>query len=193
MALIWLATIPVARFLIFFNDWFFMNEIIKNRDAVFKGLPNSATESEKIKSAKARHWIERNTTEIKRRVEKAGIEDSIKSYMEPKGYGFVGQTQISILDNLLFPNSEIQAEAGGIIRTAKGYYSNQACRSLSPIYWIEVVFYLPKQIVIASGLSITSKAIQAIINIIQIIYWAAIIFAIIFKPELVKTIADLKP
>lgn len=155
--IILLLAIPLARFLIYINDWHFFKTLMRKQLEYLGGLADDATEEKKKKSARAGDWIMSNLTELKRRVEKAGIQNPVKTFMEPKGYGYVGQTQLSILDNILYPNSDVQHSAQHIVRSAKGYYLNQALRSLSPIYWIEVIFFLPKKIVSASGLVITSK------------------------------------
>ena len=188
-----LLLIPVSRFLININDWYFFKALIKKQWVYHHGFSAEASEEDKKASSDASNWVVANMTEIKRRVAKAGIHNPVKSYMEPKGYGFVGQQQLAVLDNMLYMNSEIQGQARRTVDTAKGYYLNQALNSLSPLYWLEVIFFLPKQIAAASGLALSSKGAETVLNILQIIYWLVIGWALIFKPELVKQILDLKP
>ena len=64
---------------------------------------------------------------------------------------------------------------------AKGYYVAQSKLSLSPLYWIELIVFLPREIIKASGFKTTTKHLDVITKIIQIFYWLISIGYILYK------------
>ncbi|MPS33657.1 MULTISPECIES: hypothetical protein [unclassified Salinivibrio] len=92
--LIFLLLIPVVRGLIFFFDWRYLAKVCDKHNLYLQGVGDSATEEAKDASGKASEWITEHTTEIKRRVEKSGIQNPVHSFMDAKGYGYVGQARI---------------------------------------------------------------------------------------------------
>ena len=185
---LFLLCIPIIRALIAFNDWYFINTVCKKHDTYLKGQGKNKEQSKIDNANKASDWITANMTEIKRRIKKSGINEPVYSYMDPKGYGYVGQQSMSAIDNLLFLNQEIQNSAVTTLKRVKGYYSNQAKRSLSPLYWLEILLFLPKAMVNASGLDMTSKFADTSLKIVQLIYWLIVMGVIISKPELITAL-----
>ncbi|RKX91309.1 MAG: hypothetical protein DRP84_11805 [Spirochaetes bacterium] len=173
--------IPILRFLLNLNNFLYLRTVLHQHDKFLAGKVKNASEKEKRVSQKAARWIQANQTEIKRRVLNAGVEEQIKSFMEPIGLGY-GQTKnISTLDNLLFMNKEIIASARQTISIAKGHYWTQTWLSLSPLFWIEMVIFLPREILKMAGLESPSKIFQIIVKILQLIYWIISIVYIILK------------
>ena len=167
--------IPLILSLINLNHWYFFRTVIANHNAFIKGLSDNSTEEEKKASGEASNWLTSNLTEIKRRIIRSGVNIPVKSVMEPAGYGFVGQGSMNVIDNMLFKNTEVLQQARYTLDLAKGYYLSQAKLCLSPLYWAEVVIYLPRELVKASGIEVTSKLAELILKIVQIIYWIVLI------------------
>lgn len=155
-----------------------------------QGVGESATEDAKNTSDKASEWITEHTTEIKRRVKKSGIQNPVHSYMDAKGYGYVGQENISTLDNLLYLNQQIQSSAVTVLKRARGHFRNEAVKSINPLFWLETLFFLPKAIVSASGIDASSKLADTGLKVTQIIYWLIILGAIITNPDLLKVLIE---
>lgn len=189
-ALIFILLIPVGRALIFFCDWRYLVKVCTQHDLYLKGAFDSPTLEAKKLSNKAANWITENSTEIKRRVEKSGIDNPTHSFMEPKGYGYVGQERMTTLDNLLYLNNNIQRSAVEVLKRSRGHFKNEALRSISPVFWLEVLFFLPKAIVSASGVDTSSKLADIGLKITQIAYWVIIITAVILNPDLIKTLIE---
>ena len=187
---IFLLLIPVIRGLIFFFDWRYLVEVCDKHNLYLKGVGESATDEAKEASGKASDWITEHATEIKRRVEKSGIQNPVHSYMDAKGYGYVGQEQISTLDNLLYLNETIQNSAVMILKKARGHFRNEAIKSLNPLFWLETLFFLPKAIVSASGIDASSKLADTGLKVTQIIYWLVILGAVIANPDLLKVLIE---
>ncbi|MAO39375.1 MAG: hypothetical protein CMK70_03865 [Pseudohongiella sp.] len=182
---LYLLLIPLVRFLININGWFYLRTVLeKHRVYLYGAIQSNPSPADKNSSDNAARWITANMTEIKSKVSKAGLQPSVKSFMEPIGYGHVQQQQLNVLDNLLFLNKEIVAEACRCIEMAKGHYYVQAMSSLSPVYWAEIIFYLPRYLISASGIDTTSKVVDVFSKVSQIFYWLVIVVIILFKPEL---------
>ena len=128
-------------------------------------------------------WITDHQLEIKKRVLNSGVGDQIKSFMDPAGYGFVQQKGISALDNLLFMNKDIMEASRELLERAKGHYKIQAWLSLSPLFWIEFIVLIPREIVKLTGFDSEKKVTKSILNIAQLLYW---IVTIIYTIKLIK-------
>lgn len=170
-------TIPLLLSLVNINHWFYFRTVIKKYAEYIEGIFDKSTEKEQEKSIEAAEWLTGNLTEIKRRIEKAGIKIPTKNYMGRAGYGYVNKHQLNIIDNMLFKDSEILQQARHILETSKGYYLSQSKLSLNPLYWIEVIIYLPRWLMKESGIEVTSKMTGLVLNILQIIYWLILIAA----------------
>ena len=170
--LLTLLAIPTLRFVINFNHSLYLRDVLRRHLVWIGGVKQGASEVEKKRGERAARWINANQTEIKRRVQSAGIENPAESYMEPLGLGYGQRQTITALDNLLFMNVKLQQQARQAISLAEGHYRTQALLSLSPLFWVEFVLFLPRELAKALGLEATSKISTVVLNLIQIIYWA---------------------
>jgi hypothetical protein len=180
--------LPVLYALIAFNDWYFIRQVMNKHRLYLRGQGNSSSQTEKDESAKCAGWITSNMSEIKRRIKKSGIGEPSLSYMDPKGYGYVAQQNMSVIDNLLFLNKDVQKQGITTLQRVRGYYLSQTKRSLSPLFWIETLLFLPKAMLNASGIETTSKFADTGIKIVQLIYWLLVLWLIISKPELITSV-----
>lgn len=176
--------VPACRILINLDGWRYLSKAKRKHHEYIAGIPDRTSPDVKMKSESAANWLTANLTEIKRRVKAAGVKNPTRSYMEAAGYGFAVQQSMSTLDNILFHNQEILSSASHTLSLAAGSYQTRALQSTNPLYWLEVLFFLPKQIVSASGIDVSSKVADFTLKLIQIIYWVAVVVAIILKPEL---------
>ncbi|MDZ7735023.1 MAG: hypothetical protein U5P41_01910 [Gammaproteobacteria bacterium] len=83
--------VPIVFALINLIHRNFFRRVISWHDKYIQGLSENATDNEKQLSEKAANWITSNLTEIKRRINRAGVHIPVKSYMEPAGYGYLGK------------------------------------------------------------------------------------------------------
>jgi hypothetical protein len=179
-----LLIVPLVRFSININNWWFVRRVLQKHDEYLCGVFDEATPAEKEKSEKAASWIRGKTLEITRVYGLTGREQPVESFMDQAGYGHVQQKSMNILENLLFHNQECMQRGRSCLDIAKGYFWTNAVHSINPLYWLEVIFFLPKAIVSASGIETTSKVAEIGLKLTQILYWGAIISAFLFKPEL---------
>lgn len=189
--LIFLLLIPIVRCLIYFFDWRYLIKVCNKHKIYIDGLGDNVSEELKILSGKAAEWLTENSTEIKRRVKKSGVRNPVHSFMEPKGFGYIGKEQISTLDNILFLNTEIQHSVVYVLKRSRGHFKNETIKSLNPLFWIEILFFLPKAIVSASGIDASSKLADTGLKITQIIYWLVILAIVITNPEILKYLIEI--
>jgi hypothetical protein len=184
--------VPLVRFLIYFRYWWFFKSVINKRCIYIDGAFKDSPEEDKKQSERASIWLMSNITEIKRLVKRAGLSEPVISFMEAKGYGFVGQESLNVFDNILFLNVNVQNNVSHVLHVAKGHYFNQVKNSINPIYWVEVLFFLPKEMVNASGFVANTKLSEVLVNIGQIVYWIAVILVIIKNPNLIGDVLKAK-
>ncbi|MDD3915203.1 MAG: hypothetical protein PHF76_11225 [Bacteroidales bacterium] len=109
--------------------------------------------------------------------EKAGISDSYIPYSMPAGYGQIANSTVSILEN--YPsNLDIFAHKTIVyFNIAIGKFQSGMKDSFNPLYWLDLIIYLPKNIISQLGL----KSAKIITKILQLIYWLlGIIFSLLF-------------
>ena len=169
--LISFAAIMIIRFLLHFSKFMFLRKVLNKQDILIDGLSESASEKEKSDAVAATDWIEENQIEIKQVVLKTGLHDPKKSYMEPLGLNYAHKQSVSSLDNLTLLNAEIMGRGRQILIRAKGYYKNQALKSFNPIFWIEFLIFLPREIFKYISINENAKFGSIIIKVIQVIYW----------------------
>ena len=163
--------IMIIRFILYCSNYFYLKKVITKQNIYVKGLYENPSEDEIKKSNKAGAWVNDNIMEIKRIVLKTGVADYVHTFMEPVGYGNVQQKTMSALDNILFKNIEILKEARDILHRAKGYYKVETLKCINPIYWIEFIVFLPREIIRYFSTTNDSKPTPVLTNIIQILYW----------------------
>jgi hypothetical protein len=164
------------RFLLNISKYYYLKKVILKQNIFFVGKVADANETQKDNSINAANWISEHQIEIRKVVMNTGVGDQITSYMEPLGLGHTQQQSISALDNLSFLNIDIMKTGREIVNRAKGYYRIQAMKSFNPLFWIEFVLFLPKELLKYLGVDSKAKIGSLITNIFQIIYWIASLF-----------------
>ncbi|MDR3668667.1 MAG: hypothetical protein P4L35_17640 [Ignavibacteriaceae bacterium] len=166
----------IMRFLLYINKYLYLRKVLRKQDTYIDGKYEGANvEKKKIASQKAGVWIKENQIELKKVVLKTGIQDQETLYMKPVGMGFAQEQIISTLDNFLL-NPEIMVNATEIILRAKGFYKIQALKSFKPLFWIEFIVFLPKELLKYFGVDETPKGASVMMKVFQVIYWLASIF-----------------
>ncbi|MBK7378584.1 MAG: hypothetical protein IPJ03_06210 [Ignavibacteriales bacterium] len=154
----------------------YLKKVIKKQELLLDGVSDDAKESEKKAAEKATEWISENQIEIKKIVLNTGIQDQTQTYMKPLGLGFAKEKGISALDNIAYLNSEIMESSREILTRAKGYYKIHMLKSFNPLFWIEFIVFLPKEILKYLGIPENEKISSLIIRIFQLIYWGTSIY-----------------
>jgi hypothetical protein len=114
----------------------------------------------------------------------AGVNDSLVGAVQPYGFGYVGTSNASVMDN--FPNAreDIATLTNAMFLQAVGTYRSRMIDTLNPLRWIEWAIFLPRNTLRHLGVS----ADGVVIKLAQIVWW--IIAAMVgfsyalYKPEL---------
>lgn len=130
--------------------------------------------------------ILRDQQEIKRILEKAGIEDAMISVAEPIGYGLVQTRSSSAYNNMCYRHADVISAMTSAFEKALGVYRKRIIDNFNPIFWIETLIYLPKNIIKYIGLNETSIFTKTF----QILYWLIIAFYTIYSDTINSLIQD---
>lgn len=114
----------------------------------------------------------------------AGIKEEFIPISQPTGYGRVANVNASLYIN--FP-SNIQVFAAPtlcLFDNAIGIYRSRVLESFSPLYWVDALLFLPKNILLYIGLD-TEKVTFKLCNVIlSSIWWFVGAAFLFFKTEL---------
>ena len=181
--LYYLLLIPVVRFLINLNHFFYLRKALRKQLEFSLGWGENEDEEKKRKGEKAGNWLQDHQLEIKKRVLRSGVSNQFITHMDDVGFGYLEPKGYSPLDNLLLMNKKIMESSRNLLMTAKGHYKIQAWLSLSPLFWIELIVFLPREILKMVGFDGEKKVSKILLNIVQLLYWAV---SIITALKLIK-------
>lgn len=129
-------------------------------------------------------WIEKpdwNLIEHKSKVinlfQGAGVPDSFAGVVEPMGFGQIRTANVSVMAN--FPNQreDFFFSTRAMFHQAIGVYRSRMIEAINPLYWIEFIINLPRQVLGYLGVAPESL----VTKISQLIYWViAAIFTFTF-------------
>lgn len=136
-------------------------------------------------------FIREHRQKIVQLFQNAGIHDATQPITEPAGFGLVRSSSFSVFRNLSVLESEVVAIVNGDFREAIGVYKQRVFESFSPIWWFEMIIYLPKRILIYLGI----KESSSIIKLFQIVWWiigaVSTLIGIFFNREFTSWIQGL--
>ncbi len=110
----------------------------------------------------------------------AEITDSRLPYVEDvaSGYGgaFVRKGTFSIMENIFSVRADVVAVTTHMFNVAIGYYKARTLESVNPLYWLELIVFLPKKIM--EHLNFQHDPTK---KILQVIYWIIMLFFFVFE------------
>lgn len=116
---------------------------------------------------------------------KASVNESILPMIIPAGYGQVFTTNIPVQHNMQNMRVDVIGNIEKMFSEAIGVFRNRIVESINPIYWIEVIIFLPSRIFNYLGAKEKSVAKK----IAQIVYWfisSCIALALSLYPEEIR-------
>lgn len=99
--------------------------------------------------------------------------------------------KISVIDNIGSNRKDIVNITLGMFKSSIGYYRTTAFNSFNPMYWIDLIIFLPKHILLYFEVT-KNKNIFKIFNILlSIIWWGFnLIILLIGKEKLINSILE---
>ena len=117
----------------------------------------------------------------------AGLDKHTIHVMERIGYGHAVSLNAVIVENLDSKRADIVASALELFDQLVGTYRMRMLESLSPVYWIDVIIFLPRHIVKYLG----GKESSIGAKILQLLYWVLTPIFLVFRADLYQYIATL--
>jgi len=106
------------------------------------------------------------------------VRDLLKDYsenfipiVEPAGFGIVNSMKIHVLSQYPSKSYDFAAAQINLFEKAISQYAYNARQVLNPIYWIELIIWLPKNIISFLGIDTKLKTVKVLYIPLQIIYW----------------------
>ena len=109
-----------------------------------------------------------HTLQIVRIFKSAGVEDFTVSNVKAIGFGHFQSSRPSVFNNLEVKREDIVSLVQRMFYQSIGVYRSRMYETINPLYWIELIVFLPKHALNYIGLSLDSVVIKTT----QIIYWA---------------------
>jgi hypothetical protein len=113
-------------------------------------------------------YINNNKKFIKELFSKAGHDNESFHQMVPMGFGKGYTGTYTLFDNMGLKNEYIVNRLNLIFPETETIFKTRILESFNPIYWIELLIYLPRNIFSYIGLG--SESVYT--KILQVFYWA---------------------
>src|SRR5215217_9479367 len=120
----------------------------------------------------------------------AGVSDSSFPTAQPVGYGRLATFEASTLTNFPSKTADFAYATNRMFREAIGTYRSRMLETISPLYWIETIIYLPREALAYTGVPPES----VVVKVFQLVWWiSTTLLAVVwlaFRPELLPTVRD---
>jgi len=126
------------------------------------------------------------TSEIKELFQKANITDHYIGYAQPVGYNHVQSGTASVIENMFVYDQQVVIHIIGFFEQAQGTFRKRILENFNPLFWIEFILYLPKNILKYLGFNVNSL----ITKVIQLLYWFLSFFYSVYNEQINKIIQD---
>lgn len=127
------------------------------------------------------------TAPIKKLLKQAKIPDSTVTVVEPIGYGNYQSVQVSVLENLSVKRSDVMADALNMLAKVKGTFLMNLRECFSPLYWVQLVLFLPVKLCDYLGVSEN----HLIPKLLQVVYWVLVPLLLVLRNQLYNLIIQL--
>lgn len=114
--------------------------------------------------------------------ERAGIKDCYLPYVRNMGYGQLASYSASVMQAFPSPFEDFASVTYSLFQDAIGIYRSRIFETFSPIYWINLIIFLPKNLF--NYLGVKSESI--IIKILQCIWWFITPVLLLFREKIIN-------
>lgn len=119
---------------------------------------------------------------------KAHIKSSSVVITEPSGYGHLSTYKSDIFDNYPCLDERCIEFTIRAFEEAIGYFKGEMLNAINPIYWIETIIFLPKNILDYIGAD-TDKVSSKILNVVlTFVWWVLATLAVMYKSNIISFI-----
>ena len=121
---------------------------------------------------------------------RAGIQNLLTPTAMPIGYNQIANFNADVFTN--FPSTHIDI-ANGAVRMfyeAEGTFRHRFFESLNPIYWIELVLFAPKKLLIYLSFDENKTLFKTCNILLTFIWWSAGVLFAFFRTDLNNLLAE---
>ncbi len=140
--------------------------------------------------ANEKNHCSRNKNQAIKLIKNAGVVDNYVPISQPSGYGTIATISASVFTN--YPtNSNIFA--GGMLDAfdaALGTYRSRIIESFNPLFWIETILFLPRNLLDYLGISKESIAYKLCNLIFTFLWWLSVTLFAFFRSNLINHIIE---
>lgn len=123
-------------------------------------------------------------------LKKAGIPDSQMPVTQSVGFGHFASFNASVYHNFPTTDRTIANTALLMFKNAIGVYKSCIIESINPLYWIDLIVFLPKNILIYIGLNMDNSSSKLWNVFLSFIWWLLCAFITMFQPEIKQYIVE---
>lgn len=122
---------------------------------------------------------------------KANVKDVITPVSEPIGYGQIMNASVSVFS--MFPSLRpvFLSEALNMFEDAEGAFRKNMIDSIDPLYWIDFIIFLPKELLAYLGLKPEATTYKLCNVLLTSAWWISGTFIIFFKPQIKQYLIEL--
>ncbi len=117
----------------------------------------------------------------------AKISEPMVPFCKPIGYGKIFTSTVSVFDNMTNKRQDIVCNMTNCFLEAKGYFRMSLLECFSPLYWIQLLCFLPSKLCEYLGIS----GDKLLPKVIQLLYWVLAPALLIFRTQLYGFITQL--
>ncbi len=121
----------------------------------------------------------------------AGITDKFVSDTKHIGYGLIQPYRLSVLDCMDMERDDIFGLMTRNFHEAIGVYRSRMWETVNPLYWVEWIIYLPREVVGYFGVPEESFGVR----VAQVIWWfisaVIVLLRLVFEPLVQEVVKKL--
>lgn len=165
---------------------------------IYKVLSNAAClfnisryEKEFVKLPTGNSKIFEHKQHVVKLWKRAGISDVYMPMTKPLGFGQIANMNVSIFTNFPSLQKAQFVAALNLFDEAKGVYKSRILESVNPLFWIDLLVFLPKNILLYLGMSEQNVAFKILNVIMQGLWWIACAAVAFFHDDVKRILLDV--
>lgn len=117
---------------------------------------------------------------------RANVKEHNISRIRPLGYSQIQAVQISAIENIGVLDKELLIHTVTLFEESIGVFKSRMIESFNPLFWIELIIFLPRSIISYLGF----KPESIFVRILQVLWWLITPVAIFFRDYINQFIID---
>jgi len=105
-------------------------------------------------------WLVEHTNSFTRMMRECAAEAGTLTRLQEAGYGYLEPVRIAAEDNLGVRDPEVVTVTNRTILRIQGHYRAERNRTFSPLYWVEFLVFLPREVLRHLGVGSDKLAVR---------------------------------